>query len=56
MKYKTTAIMSLLSSLGKKRNNFLTVAGHTDQPKKISSVKSIVWGVMSKKKKINTMT
>ena len=42
MKYKTTAIMSLLSSPGKKENNFLTIAGHTDQPKKTSSVKSIV--------------
>ena len=38
MKYKTTAIMSLLSSLGKKKNNFLTVAGRSDQPKKISSL------------------
>ena len=52
MKYKTTTIMSLLSSLGKKKNNFLTVAGHSDQPKKISSVKSIVCGVMSKILKI----
>ena len=41
-KYKTTAIMSFLSSLGKKKNNFFTVAGHSDQPKKISWVKSIV--------------
>ena len=52
MKNTTTAVMSLLSSLGEKKNNFLTVAGHSDQPKKISSVKSIVCGVMSKILKI----